>query len=98
MTGFAALAVIVLVWPLGGWLVTASFVRSSTQRWRPFAWAAGVAATVALVVVIAAELTFRSNGTTAAMTAMGGGILAGACLGGGLLSGLCALVLRSRHR
>lgn len=96
MNGLAVLAAIVVVWPLSGWLVAAAFSRSAEQRWRPFAWAAGAAASAAVIVVLAAEITFSRNGTTAAMTAMGGMVVAGACLAGGLLSGLCALFLRAR--
>jgi hypothetical protein len=94
-SGFLVLAAIVLVWPLVAWLVAALGRAPAADRWRPFAWAAGVAGAVALVALLAAYVRFQANGTTEAMVALGGQIFAGACLAGALVSGVCAVVLRA---
>lgn len=82
-----------LAWPAGAAFVV--LLRRDAQRWRPFAWAAGLALGVAVVAAVGGELNHRiRGGTTAAMTGLGVQLFAAACLVGGALSGLVAGVAR----
>ncbi|MFA9429345.1 hypothetical protein [Egicoccus sp. AB-alg2] len=92
--GFLLLGAAGAIWPAGAAFVVGVRRLPADRRWRPFAWAS-VAATVAGVVALLASLVvFTGGGTTEAMVALGGGVLAVAFLLGAAVSGVVAGILR----
>jgi hypothetical protein len=90
-----ALGALVVVWPLAAWFVVGLRRPPAPERWRPFAWAAVAATVLAVAALLGAAVWFRLGGTSAAMQALGGQLVAVVCLLGALISGAIAGVLRT---
>jgi hypothetical protein len=93
--GQLVLGALVVVWPLGAWLVVGLRRLPQRDRWRPFAGAAVVATVLALAALVGVGVLFLRGGTTEAMWGLGGQVVAAACLLGALVSGVIAGAVRS---
>jgi len=90
-----AFAVLVLIWPLGAWLVVEVRGVPRSEAWRSFARAAAIAGVLAAVVIGLGVWAGMTNGPAGGMVAAGALLVGSLPALGALLSSLVALVLRA---
>ncbi len=90
-----AFAAVVLIWPLGAWLVATVRDVPRSEAWRNFARAAAIAGVLAAVVIGLGVWAGVTNGPGGGMAAAAALLVGSLPVLGALLSGLVALSLRA---